>query len=695
MSAMQHVRQMRRPGVLCAGVTLGVVDFASLRQSISEVPEIEMTNFSKLATILPPEQAAIRARCFHPTGAFVEFPEDETEQSIPERFEKIVRLHPQRLALKLGDETLSYEALNRAANQIAHAILAKGGKQDEPVALLLGKGVALTAAIFGVLKAGRIYVLLNPSFPSTRVDFILKNSGAGIIVTDSDRLSLATGFAGERLHLVNVTEMDSRLPSSNPSLSISPDTLAWITYTSGSTGEPKGVVQNHRNLLHLIRTQTNDLHICSQDRLAMLMSAAGDMFLALFNGAAIFPPNTKENRSDDLGNWLIQEKITIYSSVPSVFRNFVHALGDHQTFPSVRLIRLTGEAVYRTDVEAYRKHFPESCVLVNRLSSTEVPTFRQYFIDHSSTIADRIVPVGYAVEGSEVFLLHDDGQEASSNEVGEIAVKSRHLSPGYWRNPELTRAKFSPVPAEEEQRIFKTGDLGRMSPDGCLVYLGRIDFQVKIRGHRVELAEIERALLDLGQFREVVVVALNDHAGEPRLVAYLVPIGQTVVRTDALRAALSEKLPDPMIPSSFVALDSVPLTSTGKVDRNALPAPSRARPELHTRFVAPRTFFEKELAQVWAEILALDAVGIHDNFFDLGGHSLAATRIVSRVIKTFQMDVPLQALFAAPTVAEMAAMVTEHQATKMGDQALSRVLAELESLSQDEAVNLLAAKKTI
>jgi amino acid adenylation domain-containing protein len=654
-----------------------------------------MTNFSKLATILPPEQKAIRAKCFHPTGAFVEFTKDETEQSIPERFEKIVRLHPQRLALKLGDEALSYEALNRAANQIAHAILAKGGKQDEPVALLLGKGVILTAAIFGVLKTGRIYVLLNPSFPSTRVDFILKNSGAGIIVTDSDRLSLATGFARRRLHLINVTEMDSRLPSSNPALSISPDTLTWITYTSGSTGEPKGVVQNHRNLLHLIMTQTNDLHICSQDRLAMLMSAAGDMFLALLNGAAIFPPNTKENRSDDLGNWLIQEKITIYSSVPSVFRNFVNTLGDHQTFPNVRLIRLTGEAVYRTDVETYRKHFPESCILVNRLSSTEVPTFRQYFIDHSITITDHIVPVGYAVEGNDVFLLRDDSEEASSNEVGEIAVKSRHLSPGYWRNPGLTQAKFSPVPAEEEKRIFKTGDLGRMSPDGCLVYLGRKDFQVKIRGHRVELAEIERALLDLGHFREVVVVSLNDHAGEQRLVAYLVPVRQTVVRADALRASLSEKLPDHMIPSSFVVLDSIPVTSTGKVDRNALPAPSRTRPELHTSFVAPRTFFEKELAQVWAEILTLNVVGIHDNFFDLGGHSLAATRVVSRVIKTFQVDVPLQALFAAPTVAEMAAMVTEHQAKKMGDQALSRVLAELESLSEDEAVNLLAAKKTI
>ena len=590
----------------------------------------------------------------------------EVEQSIPERFEKIVRKYSDQLAIKSDDQSLTYDELNRVANRIAHAILSKQGKQDEPVALLLGKGVALTAAIFGVLKTGKIYVLLNPAFPPARVSFILKNSRAGLLVTDSDHLSSATGFARDRLQLINVAELDSRLPTGNPAISISPDALTWITYTSGSSGEPKGVVQNHRNVLHLIRTQTNDLHICSQDRLAMLMSAAGDMFLALLNGAAIFPPNTKENRSGDLGNWLMQEEITVYSSVPSVFRNFANSLRGDETFSKLRLIRLTGEAVYRRDVEIYRKHFSRNCILVNRLSSTEAPTFRQYFIDDITTITDNVVPVGYAVDGNDVFLIGHDGEEAGINEVGEIAVKSRHLSPGYWRNPELTQAKFSPVPGEEEKRIFKTGDLGRMSPDGCLVYLGRKDFQVKIRGHRVELAEIERALLGLRQFREVVVVSLEDRPGEQRLVAYLVPDSQTAVTASALRALLSEKLPDYMIPSSFVVLDAMPLTPTGKVDRKALPAPSRARPELNTSFVAPRTLFEKELAQVWAEILTLDLVGIHDNFFDLGGHSLEATRVVSRVIKTFQVDVPLQALFAAPTVAEMAAMITEHQAKKLG-----------------------------
>ena len=498
-----------------------------------------MGDFSQRVTNLPPEQEAIRAKCFHPTGKFVEFTKDQIEQSIPERFEQMVRLHPQRLALKSSHHALTYEALNRAANRIAHAILSKDEKQDEPVALLLGKGVALTAAIFGVLKTGKIYVLLNSSFPPERVSFILKNSRAGLLVTDSDHLSLATGFARERLPLINVDELDSRFPTGNPAISIAPDTLTWITYTSGSTGEPKGVVQNHRNVLHLIMTQSNDLHICSQDRLAMLMSAAGDMFLALLNGAAILPPNAKDSRSGDLANWLNQEEITVYSSVPSVFRNFANTLRGHETFPSLRLIRLTGEAVYPSDLEIYRKYFSRNCILVNRLSSTEAPAFRQYFIDDSTTITDNVVPVGYAVEGNEVFLIREDDQEAGINEIGEIAVKSRHLSPGYWRNPQLTQSRFSPVPGEADKRIFETGDLGRLSPDGCLVYLGRKDLQVKVRGHRVELAEIERALLSLGQFREVVVVSLEDHPAEQRLVAYLVPVGQTAVAASALRASLT------------------------------------------------------------------------------------------------------------------------------------------------------------
>jgi len=635
---------------------------------------------------LPHEQETIRAKCFHPTGTFVEFRKEEIEQSIPERFEKTVRLYPEQLALKARGCSLTYQALNQTANRIAHAILVQRGQGEKAVALLFDQGAPLSAALFGVLKAGKFYVLLNPSLPQARLNFMLEDSQSSLLVTSSEHLSLARGFDRKGLGLINVDDLDSSLATKNPGISISPIALTWISYTSGSTGQPKGVVQNHRNLLHLVMTQTNDLHICPQDRLLTLASAGGDTLLAVLNGAAIFPANIKQEGLASVGDWMIQEEITVYNSVPSVFRHFVNTLRGDETFSKLRLIRLTGESVYRRDVELYRKHFPKNCIIVNRLSSSEAPTFRQYFINHSTSITDSVVPVGYAVADNEILLLGDDGKEVDANEIGEIAVKSRHLSPGYWLNPDLTRAKFLPAPGEEEKRIYRTGDLGRMRPDGCLVYFGRKDFQVKIRGNRVELAEIERGLLSLGGFDEAAVVALKDPSGEQRLVAYLVPTNQTPVTVSALRRSLSEKLPDHMIPSAFVMLAALPC----KVDRQALPVPVQVRPELDIPFAAPRAPFEATVAGIWANTLGLDQVGIHDEFFDLGGHSLAAMRIVSQIIKTFHSELPVKALFESPTVADMALVIAQNQAKNVGDEEFARMLRELEAMSEDEARKQLA-----
>jgi acyl carrier protein len=278
--------------------------------------------------------------------------------------------------------------------------------------------------------------------------------------------------------------------------------------------------------------------------------------------------------------------------------------------------------------------------------------------------------------------------EVQGEEIGEIAVKSRYLTPGYWRRPDLTRAVL--LPAEGDQRIYRTGDIGRMLRDGCLLCLGRKDSQVKIRGHRVEIAEIEMALLNLGTIKAAVVIARRDRPDDHRLVAYLVPKEHPAPTVTKLRHALAETLPEHMIPSIFVLLDDLPLAPNGKINRAALPDPGNSRPELDTAFVAPRTRVEQKLAQIWTEILSLDSVGVHDNFFDLGGHSLAATRVVSQVIKQFQLELPLQSLFQSPTVAEMAAVINHPQGKQLGQQELDRILTELESISDEDAKRLLA-----
>jgi amino acid adenylation domain-containing protein len=648
-----------------------------------------MSDLGRLIANLPPGQRSIQAKCFHPSGSFVEFKREEIEQSIPSRFERQVAKYPDRVAVKTRNHTLTYYELNEAANRVARAILARSGDGSEPIALLIENDAPIVVAILGVLKAGRIYVPLDPLYPHARLTYILEDSQAGLIVTNTRNLTLARELAYERLQVVNVDEIASSPSPCNPKLNISPDRPANILYTSGSTGQPKGVVQNHRNVLHEIMNYTNGVHICANDRLILLSSpsfadAVRTTYGSLLNGAGLYPFDIREEGLDHLADWMIQQGITIYRSVPAVLRHFVSSLSGNEKFTDLRLIYSAGDSVSKADVQLYKRYFSPTCVFVNGLGSTESLTFRWYFIDQETQMTGSTVPVGYALEGMEVLLLENDVNEPGSNEVGEIAVKSRYLSPGYWRKPELTGAVFSADLAGGD-RIYRTGDLGRILSDGCLEHLGRKDFQVKIRGHRIEVTEVEMALLDLDTIKEAVVVARKDDSGDQRLVAYVVPHNQPGPTVTSLRHVLRGRLPDYMIPSAFMVLDALPLTPNRKLDRKALPDPGKSRPKLDAPYVAPRTPIEEALAEIWAEVLSLDEVGIHDNFFELGGHSLAASQVISRVIKRLQLGLPVQSLFQAPTVAEMAAVITQSQAENLGEKKLEQLLAELESLSDDEA----------
>jgi amino acid adenylation domain-containing protein len=644
---------------------------------------------------LPPEQEAIRAKCFHPTESFVEFTKEDVEQSIPERFEKIVRKYPDRLAIKGSDQSLTYDELNQAANRIGHAIFEKRGGSNQPVAILMEHGASVLVSVLGVLKSGGIYVPLDPSYPLERLRFMMSDAQAEILVTNNLNLSRSREIAGPHHEIINADETKRAPSTGNIGLKIAPEALAYILYTSGSTGRPKGVVDTNRNVLHGTLRFTNGLHIVAEDRLSFTHSCSSSasvrrIFPALLNGATLFPLNVRQEGMEGVFNLIVREEIT-YVSLGRI-RDFLRTASGEQRLNSLRLVSFGGEIVQKTDVERCRKLFPPHCLIGVWFSSTETGNVTQFMIDGDTRISGDIVPIGYPAEDMQVLLLDDAGNPVTDDQFGQIAVRSRYLSPGYWRRPDLTNQRFLPDPDGGEKRIYLTGDLGRMEPDGCFFHLGRIDDQVKIRGYRVELAEIEGALLRLKGIRKAFVKVTQRSSTDKTLIAYLVPEQLPAPTATALRGSLARTLPDYMIPSVFVMLEELPLTPTGKVDRNALPNPGTSRPELDIEYVAPKTPVEQELARLWSQVLSLDRVGIHDNFFDLGGHSLMATRIVSRVIKTFQVEVRLQALFAAPTVAEMAAVITEHQAKKLGEQDLDRILAELESLSEDEATKLLAVK---
>src|SRR5499427_2357878 len=635
---------------------------------------------------LPPEQQAIREKCFHPSGTFVEFPLQDVEASIPERFEKIVRLYPDRIAVKSMHEQLTYSELNDAANRIARVILARCGEGQEPVGLLFPKGAPFVIAMLGILKAGKISVPMDPEFPPGQLALMFEDMQARLLVTDHESFALANSLAGPD-RCLNIGELKAHRPEENPHLLLSPDAFACLFYTSGSTGSPKGVIENHRNLLHGTMRDTNDYHICADDKVTFVATSGRDIFRALLNGAAVFPMDIRQEGFTGLSRRLMEQEITIYNSVTSAFRNFAGTLAGHERFPHLRLIMTGGETVYRSDFELYQKHFPdEGCVFVNRYGSNEAGSVvSQYVMDKSTVITSSAVPIGYAVTGKEIQLLDESGNRADIGEPGEIVVTSPYLSPGYWHQPDRSREAFRVLSSDNKSRVYHTGDVGMMGSDSCLMYLGRKDSQVKIRGNGVQITAVETVLLNLDNIREAAVVALEDDTSDKRLVAYLVARTHPAPTSSELRESLKAVISEFMIPSAFVFLDKLPVTGTGKVDRRALTAPSKDRPQLSVSYVAPRNVCEEKLAAIWAEVLGLVEVGVLDNFFHLGGHSLAASRVVARVVQLFALDLPVKALFESPTVADMARVILENQSQRANQTDLERLLSDIETISEEEA----------
>jgi amino acid adenylation domain-containing protein len=576
--------------------------------------------------------------------------------TIPECIEHFARTLPDRTAVKTRVQEFTWAELNRAANRVARAILAGGDPGRGPVAVLIPRGAGLTVALLAVSKTGRAYAPLNPAHPPERTRHILNDSQALTLVTNRAHLALARELAGDRVAVVDLDALAPLQSDANLGVKIAPDEVAGITYTSGSTGKPKGVMQSHRSTLHR-RAAAQTFDIGPEDRVAAVGSAGTDNYRALLNGAASYPWAVKEEGFADLPRWLREERVSVYLSVPSVFRDFVASLGPGERLPDMRLIILRGETLYRSDVDLYRRHFEPHCVLVNELGSMETRTVAQFPIDHTTVVTEAIVPVGHVLRDKTVLILGEDRRPLPPGEIGEIAVRSRYLSPGYWGQPDLTRERFLPDPAGGDEHTYLTGDMGRFLPDGRLVHLGRKDTQVKIRAQRVEIGEIEAALRALAGVREAAVVAREDQPGDKRLVAYVgvtEPPGPTVT---ALRRALAATLPDYVVPGAFVVMDRLPLTPSGKVDRLRLPDPGRARPRLDEPMIAPRTPLEATLAEIWREVLGLDALGVRDGFLDLGGSSLVALRLHAEIERRSGRRVPLASLFDAPTVERQAALL--------------------------------------
>jgi amino acid adenylation domain-containing protein len=597
-----------------------------------------------------------------PTPGFVPFAPEEIEQSIPRRFENQVEANRDRIAVKSRRFAVSYGALNQLANRVAHALLAGCGPESLPIALLLEKDAPYVAAILGILKAAKFYVPLDPSYPPATNQLIVDDAQAPVIITDDANLVTACRLGGRATSILNLDVLDPGLDDSSPRLEIPASAYACILYTSGSIGRPRGAVATHRNVLHNIKNFTNEAYITRNDRITGLNSFAfsgslKDIFGSLLNGAALFPFEIERIGLQNLAQWLIAEEISIFTSVCTTFRCFASTLTGRELFPELRVIRIGSEAVTWKDVALFKAFFPSNCVLVNSYRTTETAMVRINVIDHETPACGGIVPVGYPVEGQEVLVLDEAGEPVDANQVGQIAVRSAYLSPGYWRQPDLTRKAFLPDPEGGDRRIYLTGDLGVLDPDGCLIHLGRKDFQVRVCGHRVETSEIETALREAPGVAKAVVMARSELHEDRCLVAYVVRARDTAgapPSSRTLRDFLTGRLPEWSIPAAFVFLEFLPLTPTGKVDRDVLPAPDVGGIERTGEFIAPRTELEERLVAIWEDLMGVRPIGVADQFFDLGGNSLLGARLKDEIHRSLGRDLPLQTILSAPTIERLA-----------------------------------------
>ncbi|MDB9537413.1 amino acid adenylation domain-containing protein [Dolichospermum planctonicum CS-1226] len=663
------------------------ISLKSQNFTINQVGHIPVTNIYQTIPSAIFQQKFVCNRLIAKPEGFIDFPKSEIEQSIPQRFEQQVNKYPHTIAIKTNNQTLTYTQLNENANRLANTILSQRGKQPEVIVLLLEKGADFITSILGVLKTGKIFVPLDPTFPIDRLTYIIEDSQAVAFITNNLHLDLARKLANN-CQLFNIDNIKDNINSNNseknPLIKISPETLAYIIYTSGSTGKPKGVVHSHRNSLHYCMNDTKTLLISHQDRVVFLYSCSAlggilCIFYTLLNGASLYPFNVKEQGLTNLVKWLITSEITIYHSFTTLFRHFVDILTDTEQFPKIRLVKLGGEATLIRDVENYKKYFSTNCILYASLGATEAGTFCNFIVDKNTKIANHTIPMGYPVQDMEVVILDENGLEVKNGNIGEIALKSEYLALGYWQKPELTETVFLPDIQNSKKRIYRTGDLGCIQSDGCLVHKGRKDFQVKIRGFRIEVAEIEMELLKLPHLQQAVVVATEDIPENKRLIAYIVAKKQPAPTTKEIRQHLQNKLPEYMLPSAFIFLDTLPLTPNGKLDRKGLAAFNLIKPEGTENFVNPQNDIESQLIKVWEDLLGIQPIGVQDDFFELGGNSLLAVRLFADIEHKFAKKLPLAALFPSATIAAIAQIIQQEKVLENTPKANYSSLVEIQS----------------
>lgn len=573
-------------------------------------------------------------------------------------FEAQTRRTPEAVAVVFRTEQLSYRELDRSANRLAHRLKALGVGPEVRVGLLLDRSLDLPVALLAVLKAGGAYVPLDPDYPPARLRFMAEDAQARVVLTH-EHLAHALPAGGYRRVLIDHCRGASLgVGEDIPSGGVGPDNLAYVMYTSGSTGQPKGVLVTHRSVANHLAWRQRYFPLSPSDRLLQTASlnfddSVWEFLEPLLSGARVImaEPGAHQD-SGYLVRVIAEHQVTAACFVPSLLERFLAEPGV-EGCGTLRRVTTGGEAL---PAELQRRVFDRlRSELYNGYGPTEATIASTFW--HCTREPSGRVPIGRPISNTEVYVLDRHCQPVPVGAVGELYLGGVGLARGYTARPGLTAAAFIPHPfaATPGARLYRTGDLGRYREDGTLEFLGRRDLQVKVRGVRIEPGEVEAVLRRHPALRAAAVLAREDRSGDKQLVAYVVPQAGQRPGQSELRRFLEARLPAQMVPSMFMPLEALPLLPSGKLDAAALPGPDRSRPWLEEELVEPRSELEATVARIWMEVLGLDRVGVHDNFFALGGHSLRATQVVSRIREALRVTLPLRVLFEAPTVAGLAA----------------------------------------
>jgi amino acid adenylation domain-containing protein len=626
----------------------------------------------------------------------VDYPQDGC---IHQLFEAQVEKTPDAIALIFENQRLTYRELNNRANRLAHYLQQLGVKPEVLVGMCMERSVEMVVGLLGILKAGGAYLPLDPTYPKERLAFMLEDAQVPILLTQARLLETLPPHQAQVLCLDTDGQMLAYDSQENPNSEVTTDNLAYVIYTSGSTGQPKGVQIVHSALLNFLSAMRQTLGLSEEDILLSVTTlsfdiAALELYLPLIVGARLVVVS-REVAAD--GTQLLQQfascGVTVMQATPATWRLLLAA-----GWQSDRPLKILcgGEALDYSLANQLLERATELWNLYGPTETTIWSALHKVEPQKSAESQNGFVSIGRPLANTQFYTLDQYMQPVPVGVSGELHIGGVGLARGYLNRPELNAHKFisNPFNSNPASRLYKTGDLACYLPDGNIEFLGRIDHQVKLRGFRIELGEIEAVLVKHPMVREVVVLAREEGGGEKQLVGYIIPNGVSNLTTDELRSYLKGQLPDYMVPSIFVLLEALPLLPNGKVDRRALPAPEGVRPTLAAAYEAPRSEVERAIATVWREVLHLEKVGINDNFFDLGGHSLLIVQVNSKLREIFNSNLSVVELFQNPTIGALAQYITQNSERQSSLRPIhDRAKKQIDALNQRKQLLMKQGKK--